>query len=273
MPDADIKGFFDNIDHDKLLELVHKRISDRRILKLIRKWLKCGVMESGTPKEIDKGTPQGGVISPLLANIYLHEFDKFWVQRSGVNGKLVRYADDFVIMFRTKKEAEHGLKLVRAMLGHLRLELSEDKTRMVDIRCGKEGFDFLGFHHRQVKSWRYNRYYTQKWPSDKSVNSIRAKIREFLGKRAILDWSIEEVVDTLNPTLTGWMNYFRFGNSGKKFVQMDRYVHERLALWWSKKHQKTGRRWKSDFTWNKFENCGIRILNGNVMYWSYKSNA
>ena len=271
--DADIKGFFDNIEHNKLLEFVHQRISDRRILKLIKKWLKCGVMDSGNVKESDMGTPQGGVISPLSANIYLHEFDKFWTQQTRVKGKLVRYADDFVIMFKTKKEAELGLKLVKAKMEELGLELNEDKTKIVDTREGNEGFDFLGFHHRRNKSWKYKRYYTQKWPSDKSKNSIKNKIRDFLGQRAILNWSIDEVVKEINPIIRGWMNYFRFGNSAKKFAQIDDYVHERLALWWSKKHQKKGRRWKSDFTWKKFKECGIQLLSGNVLYWSYYTNA
>jgi len=271
--DADIKGFFDNINHDKLLEFVHQRISDRRILKLIRKWLKCGVMDSGIVKESDMGTPQGGVISPLLANIYLHEFDKFWTQQTRVKGKLVRYADDFVIMFRTEKEAELGLKLVKAKMEELELELNEDKTKIVDTREGKEGFDFLGFPHGMTKSWKYQKYYAQKCPSAKSMNSIKAKIRNFLGQRAILNRSIDEVVKEINPVIRGWMNYFRFGNPADKFTQIDRYLHERLALWWSKKHQKSGRRWKSDFTWNKFKECGIQLLSGNVLYWSYYTNA
>ena len=130
--DADIKGFFDNIDHEKLLGFLHQRISDRRILKLIRKWLKCGVMEDGgVAKETIMGAPQGGVISPLLANIYLHEFDKFWMEQTMVTGRLVRYADDFVILFRTVKEAERGLQLVKAKLKELDLELNEKKTKIV----------------------------------------------------------------------------------------------------------------------------------------------
>ena len=269
--DADIKGFFDNIDHDKLLGFVNQRISDRRILKLIRKWLKCGVIELGIVKESDMGTPQGGVISPLLANIYLHEFDKFWAQQIRVKGKLVRYADDFVIMFRTQKEAELGLKLVKAKMEELGLELNEDKTKIVDTRGGKEGFDFLGFHFRRIKSGKYKKYYTQKWPSNKSMNNIRAKIRNILGPRAILNWSIDEVVKEINPILKGWMNYFKFGNSTRKFARIDNYVHERVALWWNKKHQRTGRGWYAiftGFTRNRFKNCGIQLMVGNVTYWS-----
>jgi len=266
--DADIKGFFDNIDHEKLLELVHQRISDRRILKLIRKWLKCGVMECGVAKETIVGAPQGGVISPLLANTYLHEFDKFWMEQTMVTGKLVRYADDFVILFRTLEDAELGLKLVKAKLKDLGLELNEKKTNIVDTSSGKHGFEFLGFHHRRVKSRKYKKFYTQKWPSDKAMRKVKTSIRNFLANRAILNWDIERVLEMINPMLRGWMNYFKYGNSSKKFEVIDSYVHERLALWWSKKHQKSGRRWKGDFTYKKFKTCGVQTLSGNVTYWT-----
>ena len=266
--DADISGYFDNINHEKLLEFVHMRISDRKILKLIRKWLKCGIVGEEEIKENQLGTPQGGVISPLLANIYLHEFDKFWKQQTQVKGKLVRYCDDFVILFASREDAELGLELVKAKMAELNLELNTEKTKIVDMRYGKEGFDFLGFHHRQVMSHRYKKRYTLKWPKKAAVNKIKQKIREKLGARAILKLSLEEVVKLLNPTLRGWMNYFKFGNSSKVFNQIDSYVHERLAIWWSKKHQKSGRRWKTDFTWKIYRESGLLVMNGNVQYWS-----
>jgi group II intron reverse transcriptase/maturase len=267
--DADIKGFFDNIDHEKLLGFVHQRISDRRILKLIRKWLRCGVMEDGgVAKETIVGAPQGGVISPLLANTYLHEFDKFWMKQTMVTGKLVRYADDFVILFRTMEEAERGLQLVKAKLEELGLELNEKKTKIMDSSGGKHGFEFLGFHHRRVKSKKYKKFYTQKWPSDKAMRKVKTSIRNLLANRAILNWDIERVLEMINPILRGWMNYFKYGNSSKKFEVIDSYVHERLALWWSKKHQKSGRRWKGDFTYKKFKTCGVQTLSGNVTYWT-----
>ena len=266
--DADIKGFFDNINHGKLLDFVCNRINDRKFLKLIRKWLECGVMESGVAYETSTGTPQGGVISPLLANIYLHEFDKYWIHESGIDSKLIRYADDFVILFKTEEDAKYGLNLVKSKLKELDLELNEEKTRIVDTNKGNDGFDFLGFHHRRVMSNKYRKYYTQKWPSKKSMKSIRDKIRGAIGSRSILNKSIEDVVEELNPILKGWMNYFRFGNSWKCFTQIDSFVHERMALWWRKKHQKSGRGWKSDFTWAKYKRTGIQILTGNITYWS-----
>ena len=271
--DADIKGYFDHINHEKLLEFVQQRISDRRILKLIRQWLKCGVIESGALKPTEQGTPQGGVISPLLANIYLHEFDKAWRTQNKVYGHLIRYADDFVILFRTRKDAEQGLAIVKGILSELGLELHPDKTMLVDTEKGKEGFDFLGFHHRMKMSMKYKRYYCQKHPSHKAMNAIRAKIRGILSPRHILPLSIDEVVVLINPLLRGWMNYFRFGNSSRQFSHIDSYVHERMALWWSKKHQKRGRRWKRDYNYARHRATGIQRLTGNIKWWSNFSNA
>lgn len=271
--DADITGYFDNINHDRLMECVEKRISDRRILKLIRQWLKCGVVDSDGFHGTELGTPQGGVISPLLANIYLHEFDKFWTEQKDVPGVLVRYADDFVILFRTEKEAERGIKLVQYKMREMGLQLNAKKTRLIDTKNGKEGFEFLGFHNHRVLSAKYQRYYLQKWPGQKAMNRLRASIREVLDQRSTLVWDIEYLVKKLNPILRGWMNYFKYGNSSRKFSQIDSYIQERMALWWSKKHGKTGRRWKSDFTYKKFRSCGIQILSGNVQYWSKKSQA
>jgi len=271
--DADIKGYFDNINHERLQEFIEQRISDRRTLKLIRKWLECGVIETDGFHETDLGTPQGGVISPLLANIYLHEFDKFWTEQKMVKGRLIRYADDFVILFRSEREAEKGMLLVKSKLRELGLELNKEKTRIVDILNGNEGFDFLGFHYHRVRSMKYRKYYTQHWPSHKSMNRLRSKVREILDQRVTLPWTLDAVVERLNPILRGWMNYFKYGNSAKKFKQIDGYIHERLALWWSKKHSKSGRRWGTDFTYKKYKESGVQVLSGNIVYWSKRSKA
>ena len=267
--DADIKGFFDNINHDKLLGFVSQRINDRRVVKLIRQWLKSGVLDGDSIHDTDVGTPQGGVISPLLANIYLHEFDLFWTNQTDVHGILVRYADDFVILFRSAHEARKGIELVKQKLSELDLELNETKSKLVDTRSGKRGFDFLGFYHRRVKSPKYKTYYLQKWPGAKSMQSIKSTVKELIGPRWILKWNIDEVVSRLNPCLRGWMNYFRFGNSSRKFSQVDMYVHERMALWWSKKHQKRGRGWTTNYTVSDHISSGIHRLSGNVEYWEY----
>jgi len=271
--DADIKGYFDNINHERLLEYISQRISDRRILKLIRKWLESGVIEVDGFHETDLGTPQGGVISPLLANIYLHEFDRFWAEQKLVEGRLIRYADDLVILFRSKYEAKRGMLLVRSKLRELGLELNEEKTRIADTQNGNEGFDFLGFHFHRVRSTKYRKYYTQHWPSHKSMNRLRSKVRDVLDRRVTLTWSLEEVVEKLNPILRGWMNYFKYGNSSKKFSQIDSYIQERLALWWSKKHGKSGRRWNTDFSYKIYRRSGVQVLSGYVSYWSRRSKA
>ena len=140
--DADIQGYFDNIDHSMLMSLLKRRNSDRRVLKLIGLWLKAGVLEDGVCKATEIGSPQGGVISPLLANIYLHVLDMYWMERYSTLGKIIRYADDFVIICRTRQDAEKALQKVKQTMGILKLTLHPTKTRVVDM--GQDGFDFLG---------------------------------------------------------------------------------------------------------------------------------
>lgn len=262
--DADIKGYFDSINHAHLFERLRLRLSDRKVLKLIRKWLECGVV--GELEKNETGTPQGGVISPLLANIYLHEFDEFWAKQT-LDSKLIRYADDFVILFKAKQDAELGLKMARDKLAEMGLELNAKKTVIVDMNGGKEGFDFLGFHYRRRKG-KDRKYYTYMWPKAKAVEGLKAKVRDILSPRETLRLSVEEVVERLNPRIRGWRNYFRFGNSSRVFSSLDTYVHEHLALWLSKKQQKKGRGWTTRFRWADCKATGIEVLSGSVTYWS-----
>ncbi len=169
--DADIRDYFGSIDHTKLLTLVRQRISDRRVLKLLRQWLAAGVLEDGVVTRTVAGTPQGGVISPLLSNIYLHVLDRVWEDRYAHLGTLVRYADDFVVMCDTTAAVEEARQRVSALLTRLGLELHPEKTRVVDLSWGHEGFDFLGCHLRKRLSgpiWeRTHRrvYFLHRWPS------------------------------------------------------------------------------------------------------------
>lgn len=222
--DADIRDFFGQIPHDKLLSAIAQKVADGRILHLIRQWLEAGVLEEGQAVRYEiTGTPQGGVISPLLANAYLHQLDQRWkdegyAKRSWWDATLIRYADDLVVLTSKPPEVLRGV--LQSMLKDLGLELHPDKTRIVN--ADERSFDFLGFNFRKVR----NRFGTKRFalviPSQKAQGRLRAKIRAITHRQKPV--STPDMIQELNPVLRGWFNYFGVGHSSRSFNRIRRYT-------------------------------------------------
>ena len=269
---------FDSISHSNLRSFLDQRVTDGVVRRMIDKWLKAGVLEDGTTSRTTEGTPQGGVISPLLANIYLHYVLDEWFEtaaRPCLKGRciLVRYADDAVILCRSEADAQRAYRWLQERAQALKLNLHPVKSRLVELGEGRDGIDFLGFHIRLVQSWKHRRWYCQMWPSRRAMAVIRAKIKAITAPRSRLKRPIGALVAELNPVLRGWGNHFRWGNSSRHFNRIDSYVHERLALFDSKKRQRSGRRWGQVNTYAWVTRLGVHRLSGTIRYYSRAATA
>jgi group II intron reverse transcriptase/maturase len=240
--DADLEQFFDTLDHQQLMAALRRRISDGEVLRLIYRWLKAGYLLEGVYHDTDQGSPQGGVLSPLLANVYLHAFDQAHRSQRTFVGRLVRYADDFLIQCGTRQHAERALEWAREELTRLGLRLHPEKTRVVGDH--EEGFDFLGFHHRRVILERQQREMrgVLRWPSRKARQQFREAIRQRMGRPAYTRQQWGTVCRAVNAYLRGWCHYFRRGSSGPTFTKLDEWLIERVARNLARSQPKSKRR-------------------------------
>ncbi|MGP7998858.1 MAG: group II intron reverse transcriptase/maturase [Streptosporangiaceae bacterium] len=237
--ETDIASCFTAIPHEKLMQAVQERVCDQAVLKLLRVMLRAGVMEDGQVRRSVTGTPQGGVLSPLMCNVYLHRLDRAWDEHDGV---LVRFADDLVVMCWSRGQAERALECLTALLADLGLEPKAAKTRIVHLEVGGPGFDFLGFHHRLVRS-RGDRgkpkvTFLARWPADRAMQHARDRIRELTGRRW-LPLRPGAIAQEVNAFLRGWAAYFRYGHSAQRLSKIRQYARMRLALFISKKHRRS----------------------------------
>lgn len=240
--ETDIANCFSAIPQEKLIRAVEERVSDQAVLKLLRAMLRAGVMSDGVVRREVTGTPQGGVISPLMCNVFLHRIDRVWDVRE--HGVLVRFADDAVVMCRTREQAEAALMRLRELLAELGLEPKEAKTRIVHLKLGGEGLDFLGFHHRWVRAQGRTGgkgvEFLARWPSDKAMQHARDRIRGLTGSNRTL-LSVDMIVGELNSFLRGWAGYFRYGNSSARFTKIRHYALTRVVGMLAKKHRRSRR--------------------------------
>jgi group II intron reverse transcriptase/maturase len=264
--DADLKSYFETIPHQELMRLIAEKICDRNILKLIKLWLKAGVLDGNDIYPTVQGVPQGGVISPLLSNIYLNQLDKIWKargydKRSGYNAHLIRYADDFVVI--SNRDLKSILKILKQMIETLGLELNEEKTKIVHAG---DGFDFLGFRFvRRMNPWK-TKVKSYVFPTPESMKRIREKIRNISNYRAPI--TPEEIVEKVNPLLKGWANYYVHTNAGKSFGLVQKFVNKRIRRFLRRRRHKKGmgyRQYPDEFLYKRL---GLLRINSGFLHYA-----
>jgi len=258
--DVDLKSYFDTIDHELLMDLVGRRVGDIQVLRMIRAWLKAGVMEDGKVTHPDRGSPQGGVISPVLSNVVLHEVDRQWCDLHGNfagSVRLVRYADDMVLLAKSEQEAREAWDRLQAQFATLQLVVNQEKSRVTTV---DEGFTFLGFDFRRTRGRLYL------WPCSKARKNIAQRARQTVRSFRSSE-RLDKVIRKLNPVLNGWCTYFRAGNSNRVFHEIDWAVRSELQLWLRRKHScswRTARkRWSYHFL---HERCRLYRMVGKVSH-------
>ena len=259
--DVDLKSYFDTIDHELLMRLVERRVGDVQILRLIHAWLKAGVMEEGRVTHPDRGSPQGGVISPLLSNIFLHEVDRRWCRSDGVATgavRLVRYADDMVLLARTEQQARMAWDQLQREFAELHLVVNQEKSRLTTL---EEGFAFLGFEFRKTPGRML-----LMWPRSKACCHIRQRTREVV-RSLPSNGPVDAVIRKLNPVLNGWCTYFRVGNSNRTFHKIDWAVRSEMQLWLRRKHRCPWRTARGRWNYHVLhERCRLYRMVGKVSH-------
>lgn len=239
--EVDLKSYFDSVPHDKLMVLVRERVADGSILRLIWSWLKVGFLDvDGAHRRTDKGVPQGGPLSPLLSNVYLNLLDRVWIRRGypeKLGAQLYRYADDMVILCRGNPQAAY--QALSALVARMDLVLHPDKTRIVRV---EEGFDFLSFHFVRRRSPTTGRRSFYIFPSKESQKRIRENIRSFTHRRAPV--KPEELIERINQTTRGWVNYFQHTNASEAFRKLQRFINLRVRRYLSQRRRERGNGWR-----------------------------